>query len=82
MTKARPSTQMVVFGMGGIGCSSPVDMSEREEILKEFYCSQIVVLPSGTKMYQNLCRQYGVYQVSMRCSTSPCSERILQIQPM
>ena len=30
----------------------------REEILKEFHCTQFVVHPSGTKMYQDFHRQY------------------------
>ena len=30
----------------------------REEILKEFHCSRFAVHPSGTKMYQDLRRQY------------------------
>ena len=30
----------------------------REEILKEFHCSRFSVHPGGTKMYQDLCRQY------------------------
>ena len=30
----------------------------REEILKEFHCSPFVVHPGGTKMYQDLRRQY------------------------
>ena len=30
----------------------------REEILREFHCSLFVVHPGGTKMYQDLCRQY------------------------
>ena len=30
----------------------------REEILKEFHCSRFAVHPSGTKMYQDLHRQY------------------------
>ena len=30
----------------------------REEILKEFHCSRIVVHPSGMKMYCDLRRQY------------------------
>ena len=30
----------------------------REEILKEFHCSRFVVHPNGTKMYQDLRRQY------------------------
>ena len=30
----------------------------REEILKEFHCSRFVVHPGGTKMYQDIRRQY------------------------
>ena len=30
----------------------------REEILREFHCSQFIVHPSGTKMYQDLRRRY------------------------
>ena len=30
----------------------------REEIVREFHCSRFVVHPSGTKMYQDLRRQY------------------------
>ena len=30
----------------------------REEILKEFHCSRFAVHPGGTKMYQDLHRQY------------------------
>ena len=30
----------------------------REEILKEFHCSRFAVHPDGTKMYQDLRRQY------------------------
>ena len=30
----------------------------REEILREFHCSQFSVHPGGTKMYQDLRRQY------------------------
>ena len=30
----------------------------REEILREFHCSRFVVYPDGTKMYQDLRRQY------------------------
>ena len=30
----------------------------REEILREFHCSRIAVHPGGTKMYQDICRQY------------------------
>ena len=30
----------------------------REEILREFHCSRFAVHPGGTKMYQDLRRQY------------------------
>ena len=30
----------------------------REEILREFHCSRFAMHPGGTKMYQNLHRQY------------------------
>ena len=30
----------------------------RDEILREFHCSRFAVHPSGTKMYQELRRQY------------------------
>ena len=30
----------------------------REEILREFYYSQFIVHPGGTKMYQDIHRQY------------------------
>ena len=30
----------------------------REEILREFHCSQFTVYPGGTKMYHDLRRQY------------------------
>ena len=30
----------------------------REEILRKFHCSRFVVHPGGTKMYQDLRRQY------------------------
>ena len=30
----------------------------REEILREFHCSRFAVHPGGTKMYQDLHRQY------------------------
>ena len=30
----------------------------REEILREFYCSRFAMHPGGTKMYQDLRRQY------------------------
>ena len=36
----------------------PQSTDLREEILREFHCSRFTVHPSGTKMYQDLCRQY------------------------
>ena len=30
----------------------------REEILREFHCSRFSVHPGGTKMYEDLLRQY------------------------
>ena len=36
----------------------PQSADLREEILREFHCSRFSVHPGGTKMYQNLCRQY------------------------
>ena len=30
----------------------------RDEILREFHCSRFAMHPGGTKMYQDLCRQY------------------------
>ena len=36
----------------------PQSIDLREEILREFHCSRFSVHPSGTKMYQNLRRQY------------------------
>ena len=30
----------------------------RDEILREFHCSRFAVHPGGTKMYQDLHRQY------------------------
>ena len=35
----------------------------REEILREFHCSRFSMHPGGTKMYQDLCRQY--YWISL-----------------
>ena len=40
-----------------MGSGSPVDRL-REEILREFHCSRFAVHPGGTKMYQDLRRQY------------------------
>ena len=36
----------------------PQSTNLREEILREFHCSQFIVHPGGTKMYRNLRRQY------------------------
>ena len=36
----------------------PQSTDLREEILREFHCSRFVVHPGGTKMYQDLRRQY------------------------
>ena len=36
----------------------PQSIDLREEILKEFHCSRFAVHPGGTKMYQDLRRQY------------------------
>ena len=36
----------------------------REEILREFHCSRFSVHPGGTKMYQDLRRQY--YRSAMK----------------
>ena len=36
----------------------PQSTDLREEILREFHCSRFVVHPGGTKMYQDICRQY------------------------
>ena len=49
-------TQMVVFDIRD-GSGSPVDRL-REEILREFHCSQFTVHPGGTKLYQDLHCQY------------------------
>ena len=49
MTRAGPSTRMVVV---------PHSIDLREEILREFHCSLFTVHPGGTKMYQDLHRQY------------------------
>ena len=62
----------VQSGMGNEGCTVHVDGSLRyrgrvvvpqltdlrEKILKEFHCSRFVLHPGGTKMYQDLRRQY------------------------
>ena len=57
MTKARPFTQMVVFGIGD-RLWFPLLIDLKEEILKEFNCSRFDVHPSSTKMYYDLRRQY------------------------
>ena len=36
----------------------PQSTDLREEILREFHCSRFAVNPGGTKMYQDLRRQY------------------------
>ena len=36
----------------------PQSTDLREEILRKFHCSRFVVHPGGTKMYQDLRRQY------------------------
>ena len=36
----------------------PQLIDPREDILKEFHCSRFAVHSSGTKMYQDLRRQY------------------------
>ena len=36
----------------------PYSIDLREKILREFHCSRFVMHPGGTKMYQNLRRQY------------------------
>ena len=57
MTKAGPSTQMVVFRYRGrVVVPQLTDL--REEILREFQCSRFSVHQGGTKMYRDLCRQY------------------------
>ena len=57
MTKAGPSTQMVVFGIRD-GVLAPQRTDLREEILKEFHCFRFAVHPGGTKMYRDLRCQY------------------------
>ena len=57
VTKAGPSTQMVVFSIGGkVVVPQLTDL--REEILREFYYSRFAMHPCGTKMYRDLRRQY------------------------
>ena len=41
---------------GRVVVPQPIDL--REEILREFHCSQFFVHPGGTKMYQDLRHQY------------------------
>ena len=48
---------MVVFDIVG-RVVVPYLTDLREEILKEFHCSRFAVHPGGTKMYQDLRRQY------------------------
>ena len=50
----------------------------REEILKEFHCSRFVVHPGGTKMYQDLHRQY--YWSGMKRHVGDFVQRCLTCQ--
>ena len=53
MTKAEPSTQMVVFCIRD-GFVVPQLTDLREKILREFHCSHFAVHPGDTKMYCDL----------------------------
>ena len=50
----------------------------REEILKDFHCSLFVVHPGGTKMYQDLRRQY--YWSGMKRHVGDFVQRCLTCQ--
>ena len=50
----------------------------REEILREFHCSRLVVHPGGTKMYQDLHCQY--YWRGMKRHVGDFSQRCLICQ--
>ena len=52
----------------------------REEILKEFHYSRFAVHPSGTKMYQDLRRQY--YWSGMKRHVGDIVRRCLTCQPV
>ena len=57
MKRSGPFTQMVVFNIGErVVVPQLTDL--REEILRKFHCSRFIVHPGGTKMYQDLRRQY------------------------
>ena len=76
MTKAGPSTQMVVFGKGWVVVPQLTDL--REEILREFHYSRFAMYPSGTKMYQDLRRQY--YRSRMKRHVGDFVRRCLMCQ--
>ena len=50
----------------------------REEIIREFHYSHFVVHPSGTKMYQDFCRQY--YRSKMKRHLGDFVQRCLTCQ--
>ena len=50
----------------------------REEILREFHCSRFAVHPSGTKMYQDLRRQF--YWKEMKRHVGDFVQRCLTCQ--
>ena len=50
----------------------------REEILREFHCSRFAVHPGGTKMYQDLRRQY--YWSGMKRHVEDFARRCLTCQ--
>ena len=50
----------------------------REKILREFHCSRFVVHPGGTKMYQDLRRQY--YWSKMKRHVGDFVRRCLKCQ--
>ena len=50
----------------------------REEILREFHCSRFIVHPGGTKMYQDLRRQY--YLSGMKRHVRDFGQRCLTCQ--
>ena len=52
----------------------------REEILREFHCSRFTVHPGGTKMYQDLRRQY--YWSGMKRHVGDFVRRCLTCQQM
>ena len=52
----------------------------REEILREFHCSRFSVHPGGTKMYEDLLRQY--YWSGMKRHVRDLVRRCLTCQPV